>query len=272
VTSVSIDCLYSTDNFAITRWRCCETHADARHEKAQGANILSFPHEGSFRLRSRHGASLIGPNGVALFGRGEAYRTEHPCGCGDHGSAICLSEPMAAALLDEWRLAARGSSFPTGAAPIGPAVAAARARLLRDLRDLPLDGLEFDERVTRLLSLIGSPPGDPVPTQGAALDGVVAVCETLQRRYAEPIPLAELASILGLSVFHLCRLFKRVTGMTIGAYRASVRLQIACSRLLDDPHQDLSALALDLGFSSHSRFTAVFRREVGFTPSALRRR
>ena len=33
---------------------------------------------------------------------------------------------------------------------------------------------------------------------------------------------------------------------------------------------DLTALALDTGFSSHSHFTAVFRRTFGSTPSAFR--
>jgi AraC-like DNA-binding protein len=38
--------------------------------------------------------------------------------------------------------------------------------------------------------------------------------------------------------------------------------------LAELPHaDDLTALALDLGFSSHSHFSAVFRRTFGLTPS-----
>jgi AraC-like DNA-binding protein len=37
------------------------------------------------------------------------------------------------------------------------------------------------------------------------------------------------------------------------------------------PHaSDLTALAFDLGFSSHSHFSAAFRRAFGCTPSAFR--
>jgi AraC-like DNA-binding protein len=33
---------------------------------------------------------------------------------------------------------------------------------------------------------------------------------------------------------------------------------------------DLTGLALDLGFSSHSHFTATFRKHLGITPEAVR--
>jgi AraC-like DNA-binding protein len=36
--------------------------------------------------------------------------------------------------------------------------------------------------------------------------------------------------------------------------------------------EDITGLALDLGFSSHSHFTDVFRREFGSTPSEIRKR
>ncbi|TLZ02650.1 MAG: helix-turn-helix transcriptional regulator, partial [Gammaproteobacteria bacterium] len=36
-------------------------------------------------------------------------------------------------------------------------------------------------------------------------------------------------------------------------------------------YEDLSALSLDLGFSSHSHFSAAFQRTYGRTPSEFRR-
>jgi AraC-like DNA-binding protein len=38
---------------------------------------------------------------------------------------------------------------------------------------------------------------------------------------------------------------------------------------LADGAGDLTRIALDLGFSSHSHFTAAFRRHFGLTPSAF---
>jgi len=47
-----------------------------------------------------------------------------------------------------------------------------------------------------------------------------------------------------------------------------LRLARALDLLAD--HEDITALALGLGFSSHSHFTAVFRSELGMTPSSYR--
>jgi AraC family transcriptional regulator len=49
-----------------------------------------------------------------------------------------------------------------------------------------------------------------------------------------------------------------------------VRLLLALERL-EDGERDLSRLALDLGYSSHSHFTAAFRRSFGTPPSAARK-
>jgi AraC-like DNA-binding protein len=53
-------------------------------------------------------------------------------------------------------------------------------------------------------------------------------------------------------------------------YRNQLRLRAALESLRD-PRVDLSGLALDLGFSSHSHFTVMFRRSFGCPPSQFRR-
>jgi AraC-like DNA-binding protein len=85
---------------------------------------------------------------------------------------------------------------------------------------------------------------------------------------AEPLPLRELACALHTSPFHLARVFRAETGFSVNGYRSALRLRIALSRLAEDTG-GLSALALELGFSSHSHFTDTFRREFGVVPSAL---
>ena len=54
------------------------------------------------------------------------------------------------------------------------------------------------------------------------------------------------------------------------AYRLDLRLRAAMERI-GDASADLSRLSLELGFSSHSHFTSVFRTRFGMTPSACRR-
>jgi AraC family transcriptional regulator len=62
--------------------------------------------------------------------------------------------------------------------------------------------------------------------------------------------------------------FRRVEGTPLHRYLTRLRL----ARALDElPHaEDLTQLALDIGFSSHSHFTAAFRRAFGCTPSEFR--
>lgn len=80
-----------------------------------------------------------------------------------------------------------------------------------------------------------------------------------------------LAAQLGVSVFHLCRTFKRATGLTLQEFSRRLRLDLALERLVVQD-VDLSALALDLGFSSHSHFSAAFRNVFGISPSDYRER
>jgi len=54
-------------------------------------------------------------------------------------------------------------------------------------------------------------------------------------------------------------------------YRYQLRLRLARALDLIAQYDDLSALGLDLGFSSHSHFSAAFRAVYGRTPSEFRR-
>ncbi len=57
--------------------------------------------------------------------------------------------------------------------------------------------------------------------------------------------------------------------MPLHRYLTQLRLSRALSEL---PHaDDLTELALELGFSSHSHFSARFRQAFGLTPSEFRR-
>jgi AraC-like DNA-binding protein len=80
--------------------------------------------------------------------------------------------------------------------------------------------------------------------------------------------LAGIAREVGTSPWHLARIFREECGVTLHAYRQHQRLGRAIARLTAGP-EDLSTLAMDLGYSSHSHFTRDFRRHVGVPPSRL---
>ena len=91
----------------------------------------------------------------------------------------------------------------------------------------------------------------------------------LSERLEERLTLLDIASEIGMSVFHMCRVFHRATGMTMWHYRQRLRLREALEDVRLSP-RSLVDIALESGFSSHSHFTSQFHREFGQTPSTIR--
>jgi AraC-like DNA-binding protein len=81
--------------------------------------------------------------------------------------------------------------------------------------------------------------------------------------------LRTLACRLGVSSYHLAHVFRAEMGTSVHQYLLQRRLTLARDRLAQGV-TSLSALALDLGFSTHSHFTAAFRRRFGITPREAR--
>ena len=106
-----------------------------------------------------------------------------------------------------------------------------------------------------------------------SMKGAAELVEAAKRAIAgnleRNVTLRELACAMRCNPSRLCRAFRRATGQTITSYRHGLRLQIALERLREAP-DDLTALALELGYSSHSHFTCIFRRHLGVTPSQVR--
>jgi AraC family transcriptional regulator len=91
----------------------------------------------------------------------------------------------------------------------------------------------------------------------------------LSGRWADSLSLSDLAEEVGVSVYHLCRVFRRSTGMTLHQYRQKLRVRWSLEKVTAS-NRPLVDIALDSGFSSHSHFTNSFHREFGYTPSQLR--
>jgi AraC-like DNA-binding protein len=91
----------------------------------------------------------------------------------------------------------------------------------------------------------------------------------LAARLSEPVLLTEVAREVGSSPFNFARIFQQQTGIPVHRYLTLLRLRVSLERL-SDADEDLTTLALDLGFSSHSHFTSVFKDEFGVTPSEIR--
>lgn len=96
---------------------------------------------------------------------------------------------------------------------------------------------------------------------------VAEVCEQL-RAIGEPPSLVEIARRVGCSPFHLSRLFKATTGMTLSQYRQTHRVNQVLRRI-EQGNQNLGTIAVAVGFADHSHMTRTVTAHLGYTPSQL---
>ena len=82
--------------------------------------------------------------------------------------------------------------------------------------------------------------------------------------------LEEIAAAANFSPYHFHRIFTAATGETVFGFLRRLRLEWAANRLLSDPRKDVTAVALECGFSSSQNFAKAFRARFGTTPSAFR--
>jgi AraC-like DNA-binding protein len=147
--------------------------------------------------------------------------------------------------------------------------------LLRELilraTELPL---EYDVRgpagrmmrllLDELAALPRLPYNLPMP-KVAPLD---AICRRLLDAPDDAATLEEIARDGALSARTLARHFRRHTGMSFAAWRRRARLLRALGWIAEG--RPILAVALELGYDSPSAFSAMFRRELGASPSSFR--
>jgi len=88
--------------------------------------------------------------------------------------------------------------------------------------------------------------------------------ELIRERYAEPLALRDLASVVDLTPFQLIALFKRTTGLTPHAYLVQVRLRAAMTTMRRGA--GIAEAASAAGFYDQSALNRHFKRSHGITP------
>jgi AraC-like DNA-binding protein len=91
----------------------------------------------------------------------------------------------------------------------------------------------------------------------------------LRERWDQPVPLAELAAVAGLSRFELVRRFSAQVGLPPHAFQRDLR--IARARALLTAGEPPARVAADCGFADQPHFTRVFKSAVGVPPARYAR-
>jgi AraC-like DNA-binding protein len=190
---------------------------------------------------------------------------------GDASLTLVISEPQLREMAP--RAFLRGGAalaFRHQRLRIDPRAQALVALLRHSLRQNIAEPLEAESLA---LTLVQRALG-PRTTHAA---GATAGCQRLVDRVklvlmsdlARRWTLAEIAAEVRGSPVYLTQVFQQVEGLPL--YRYQLRLRLARALDLLAQYDDLTTLSLDLGFSSHSHFSAAFRQAYGRSPSNFRR-
>lgn len=97
------------------------------------------------------------------------------------------------------------------------------------------------------------------------------IIEYINEHLAGDVSLEEIATQVGMSRYHLSRLFKQSTGLSVHQYIIQRRVERA-KQLLVQNELSISNVAFQVGFANQSHLSHHFKRLVGVTPKIFRKR
>jgi len=262
--------LLDTGTVAVKDVHCLGTCRHRSAEECAASTHLVFPYRGVYMRHVGEDQSVADANHVLFFNSGEGYQVSHPVTGGDDSLVLAVSQPLlrelvpAALVVKRDEFGFRGQSL-----RIDPRAQALVALLRHSLRSGSIEPLEAESLA---LTLVCRSLGPRTTHEKSAtharqrlVDRVkVLLASDLTRRWS----LAEIATEIGGSAVYLTQAFQQVEGVPL--YRYHLRLRLARALDLVTGYDDMSALALDLGFSSHSHFAAAFKQAYGRSPTAFR--
>jgi AraC family transcriptional regulator len=258
--------VHDSDTIRIGAFRSRPTDPDFGDSGPTRGHLLVFPREPVTITHPGRRPIIADPSVVMIYNRGQQYtrRAISPIGDRCEWFAYNTATVVEAAIANA--LAVHNDDRPFGELSHAPSTP--RCYMLARIA-FDHAGADFvDELTATLLDEVLRQRDHRPALPRSHVELAEAIRRWLSLRYADRLTLAAIARAHGVSVFHLARVFRRATGRSIHAYRTELRLRAALERLADGV--DVSTVAFDLGFSSHSHFTSAFRRAFGITPSQLR--
>jgi AraC-like DNA-binding protein len=121
--------------------------------------------------------------------------------------------------------------------------------------------LDDEQRVT----------GTQTPSSGPAelADALMSAVSFINRHYAEPLTVKQIAAHCSLSASHLAHVFSDAMNYSPIEYRNMVRIHKAKELLLGSDHK-IEAISTDVGFEHPGHFYRLFSRATGTSPARFR--
>jgi AraC-like DNA-binding protein len=220
-------------------------------------------------MRAELGVVCADANTVVLYDPGTAYRRRRVTPAGDHCLFFALRHDLLE-LLPDRLVHADGSRFAAGHRLCTARSWLRKERLVAAARSRCVEPMHLEEMALAAVADLALDRSEPEDRSPRVRDRVEYARVLLGQDLHLSIQVTSVATRLEVSPFHLARQFRACTGRSMYGYRQELRVRAGVRRALGDPQADLSAVAADLGFASHSHFTATCRRVFGSAPSVLR--
>lgn len=250
----------------------CQGNCKGRSaEEYATATELVFPYRGTYVRHLGEDQAVAEANQVLFFNATEGYSVSHPIPGGDASLSLAISPELLLEIIPPELLTNQSElSFRRQRLRIDARTQALVAMLRHSLRQNVAAPLEAESLALTLIQRALGPrtthtPGASVGRQRLVDRVKLVIASDLARRWT----LAEIAAEVRGSPVYLTQVFQQVEGMPL--YRYQLRLRLARALDLLESCDDLTALSIDLGFSSHSHFGAAFREAYGRTPSEFKR-
>ena len=230
---------------------------------------VCLPYRGFFVWHVGKDEVASDANQVLFVAGGEPYRVSEPLPGGFAELIITPTPEILADLLDvpAGRLSSH-TLFRRRCRRADRRLQLLRARLLHEAHGGSSDLLTAEELVVTILRCAvhtDATDREPSPSTRRL---ITRAKEFVEWQLTRSFRLDDVARAVGASPAYLTDVFRRFEGLPLHQYTLQARLARA---LVELPHaEDLTKLALDLGFSSHSHFAAAFHRAFGSTPSVFR--
>lgn len=275
--------LYDSPMIVVRDYICRHDHREASPEEESESNSITLMRHGAFARHFGKQKLTSDVNQASFFAKGSVYRVSHPTGCGDRGTSMVVAASILTDIIRELdptvdQRPDEPFSFSSG--PVDTALFLRHRDYVRRLEIAdanPLEPLWADVTGLQLIADVliaayghaGTKPLRRGSTSKDHTERTEAAKAYIAKHIGENISLADIAAAANASPFNFARMFQQQTGMPVHRYLTRLRLRSSLERIAE-PAPDLTTIALDLGFSSHSHFTDVFRREFGKTPSEIR--
>jgi AraC-like DNA-binding protein len=275
--------LYDSPMIGVRDYICRDRSCTRSAEEHSDINSILLMRHGAFSRHFGKKQFTADVNQATFFAKDSVYQVSHPVDHGDRGTTFTIAHSILTDIIRELNPTIDehpDDLFPFASGPCSTEIFWRHRDYVRRLENAandPLEPLWADVTGLQLVADVleaafiqhGKKPQRRSSTNADHLERAESAKTYLASKFTENVRLEDVAAAVNASPFNFARIFQQQTGLPIHRYLTLLRLRASLEKIAD-VDSGLTEIALELGFSSHSHFTDVFRREFGKTPSEIR--